>query len=175
MKKLVLTLLCLCMSWLSAIAMPGIASAADVAKEDVLALDWLDLIPEDERKMFDSMGMPQAQSHDGDAAAQSMIGNVRRELNGSMVKIPGFVIPLEGDDEVVTEFMLVPYLGACIHVPPPPPNQLIYVRFAGGAPIQELWDVVYIIGTLKTETVSHDLAEIGYVIEGVELEAYDDM
>ena len=142
--------------------------------KDVLTLEWLDLIPDSERNQFTAQGMP-AQNHTGKAAKQSKIGNVRKELNGSKVKIPGFVIPLEGDQNMVTEFLLVPYFGACIHVPPPPPNQIIYVRFPKGAPIQQLWDVIYVVGTLKTETTNHELAETAYVIEGTQIEEYDDM
>jgi len=141
--------------------------------EDVLQLDWIDLIPESERNMFDKQGMP-AIDHSGDMMQQSKLGSVRQELNGSTVKVPGFVIPLEGDENMVTEFLLVPYFGACIHVPPPPPNQIIYVKFPKGAPVQELWDVIYVIGTLKTETISHELAETGYVIEGTTITEYDD-
>lgn len=141
--------------------------------EDVLQLDWIDLIPESERNMFDKQGMP-AIDHSGDVMQQSKLGSVRQELNGSTVKVPGFVIPLEGDENMVTEFLLVPYFGACIHVPPPPPNQIIYVKFPKGAPVQELWDVIYVIGTLKTETISHELAETGYVIEGTAITEYDD-
>ncbi|AQM18724.1 DUF3299 domain-containing protein [Vibrio anguillarum] len=145
------------------------------SNEQVLTLDWIDLIPENERNQFNADGMP-ALNHDGEmTAAQSKIGGVRKELNGSVVKIPGFVIPLEGDANNVTEFLLVPYFGACIHVPPPPPNQIIYVKYPQGAPIQQLWDVIYLIGTLKTESVSHDLAETAYVIEGTAIEEYDDM
>jgi len=142
--------------------------------EDTLTLDWIDLIPESERNQFDAYGMP-AVDHSGDVMKQSKIGSVRQELNGSVVKIPGFVIPLEGDENMVTEFLLVPYFGACIHVPPPPPNQIIYVKFPKGAPVQQLWDVIYVIGTLKTETISHELAETGYVIQGTEIAEYDDM
>ncbi len=141
--------------------------------EDVLQLDWIDLIPESEKNMFDKQGMP-AIDHSGDVMQQSKLGSVRQELNGSTVKVPGFVIPLEGDENMVTEFLLVPYFGACIHVPPPPPNQIIYVKFPKGAPVQELWDVIYVIGTLKTETISHELAETGYVIEGTAITEYDD-
>lgn len=141
---------------------------------EVLTLDWIDLVPESERNQFDAIGMPTT-DHSGSQMQQSKLGSVRQELNGSTVKIPGFVIPLEGDANMVTEFLLVPYFGACIHVPPPPPNQIIYVKFPKGAPVQELWDVVYVIGTLKTETMSHELAETGYVIEGTELAPYDDM
>ncbi|MDG3087020.1 DUF3299 domain-containing protein [Vibrio hannami] len=161
-----------------AFSFPHFASASDGdgASSEVLELDWLDLIPEKERNLFNNLGMP-AMDHSGDAASQSQIGSIRPELNGSQVKIPGFVIPLEGTADLVTEFLLVPFLGACIHVPPPPANQIIYVRFKEGAPVTQLWDVVYVVGTLKTETVfSEDyLAEAGYVIEGVRLEDYDDM
>ncbi|WP_412034877.1 DUF3299 domain-containing protein [Vibrio europaeus] len=150
----------------------GLASVSSHA-EDTLTLEWIDLIPESERNQFDSYGMP-AIDHSGGTMEQSMVGNVRQELNGSKVKIPGFVIPLEGDANMVTEFLLVPYFGACIHVPPPPPNQIIYVNFPKGAPVQQLWDVVYVIGTLKTETVSHELAQTGYVIQGTEIAEYDD-
>jgi len=141
---------------------------------DVLTLDWIDLVPEQERQLFNSNSMP-VLNHESEAAKQSMIGKVRNELNGSKVKIPGFVIPLEGDDKAVTEFLLVPYFGACIHVPPPPPNQIIYVKFKKGAPIQQLWDVVYVVGTLQTQHISHDMAEAGYLLEGTALEEYDDM
>ena len=142
--------------------------------KDVLTLEWIDLIPDSERNQFTAQGMP-AQSHTGKAAKQSKLGHVRKELNGSKVKIPGFVIPLEGDQNMVTEFLLVPYFGACIHVPPPPPNQIVYVRFPKGAPIQQLWDVIYVVGTLKAETTNHELAETAYVIEGTQIEEYDDM
>lgn len=156
-----------------ALGMLNVAKA-NVEDSDVLTLDWIDLIPEAERNQFNSMGMPMP-DHSGMAAEQSKLGSVRQELNGSTVKIPGFVIPLEGDEEIVTEFLLVPYFGACIHVPPPPPNQIIYVKFEQGAPIQQLWDVIYLVGKLKTESTTSDLAETGYLIDGIRIEAYDDM
>lgn len=163
MKKLLLLIVVML-----SVSIPSYANS-----EDVLQLDWIDLIPESERNMFDKQGMP-AIDHSGDVMQQSKLGSVRQELNGSTVKVPGFVIPLEGDENMVTEFLLVPYFGACIHVPPPPPNQIIYVKFPKGAPVQELWDVIYVIGTLKTETISHELAETGYVIEGTAITEYDD-
>ena len=160
MKKWLITLCC----WL-----PLISNA-----NDILTLDWIDLVPESEKQLFNQKNMP-VLSHDGDAVKQSMVGKVRDELNGSKVKIPGFVIPLEGDDKMITEFLLVPYFGACIHVPPPPPNQIVYVKFEKGVPIQQLWDVVYVVGTLKTQHISHSMAEVGYLLEGTALEEYDDM
>ncbi|MDE1338592.1 DUF3299 domain-containing protein [Vibrio aestuarianus] len=166
MKKLLL---------ISTLLLSGLLPFYVQSNEDVLKFDWIDLIPQNERNQFTPEGMP-ALSHNGDMTAeQSKVGGVRSELNGSKVKIPGFVIPLEGDANMVTEFLLVPYFGACIHVPPPPPNQIIYVKFPKGAPIQQLWDVIYVVGTLKTENISHELAETAYVIEGTAIEEYDDM
>ncbi len=165
MNKILLLLCCV----LSLVA----PTYADEVTVETLTLDWIDLIPEKERQQFNAGGMPIA-NHQSTNVQQSKVGNVRPELNGSKVRIPGFVIPLEGDDKKVTEFLLVPYFGACIHVPPPPPNQIIYVKFEKGAPIHQLWDVIYVIGTLKTETINSDLAETGYLIEGIEIEEYDD-
>lgn len=149
-------------------------SDSTISNDALLNLDWIDLIPESEQSFLDPFGMP-AVDHSQEKPEQSKLGAIRPELNGSKVKIPGFVIPLEGDADMITEFLLVPYFGACIHVPPPPPNQIIYVKFPKGAPIQELWDVIYVVGTLKTENINHDLAETGYLIDGIEIEAYDDM
>lgn len=163
MKNLLTILICIL----------GVFSAPSHANEEILTLDWIDLIPEQERLKFDDLGMPMP-DHSGTKAMQSKVGQIRPELNGSQIKIPGFVIPLEGDENNVTEFLLVPYFGACIHVPPPPPNQIIYVNFEEGAPIQQLWDVVYVVGTLKTEATSHELAETGYRLDGIAIQEYED-
>src|SRR6187549_1707175 len=51
-----------------------------------------------------------------------------KALDGKSVRIPGYMVPLEDDSEIVSEFLLVPYVGACIHTPPPPPNQIVQVK-----------------------------------------------
>jgi uncharacterized protein len=137
----------------------------------VLTIDWSDLIPFNERG---KKPVPRiAAKHDGeDTPAQNLAVGIREDLDGKVIRIPGFVIPLEGDDTHVTEFLLVPYFGACIHVPPPPLNQIIYVKFKNGAPLQNLWDIVYVTGVIKTETVVADLAQTGYLIEGVAITPY---
>lgn len=132
-------------------------------------LHWIDLIPEQERNI---PAKNLITDHTGGEVLQSQIHNVRHELNGTEVKIAGFVIPLEGDDELVTDFLLVPYFGACIHIPPPPPNQIIRVRFSEGVAISEIWDVVYVVGMLRTESSSSELADTAYVIDGSLIEAY---
>ncbi|SJN55246.1 DUF3299 domain-containing protein [Vibrio ruber] len=146
--------------------------SAQVQQQSVITLSWEDLIPEGERHQEPPVRTTPI-DHDNDTPPQLKIGGVRHDLDGKMVKIPGFVIPLEGDDKTVTEFLLVPFLGACIHVPPPPPNQIIYVKFEHGAPIRQLWDIVYVVGQLKTETMNLDLGETGYVLYGQALDDYE--
>ncbi len=140
---------------------------------EVITLDWSDLIPEGERNGILPRS-PVPIDHESDTPPQNMAGGFRTDLDGKQVRIPGFVIPLEGDDEVVTELLLVPYFGACIHVPPPPPNQILYVKFEKGVPLQGLWDVVYIVGQLNVEMVESDLGQAGYLIDGVGVEDYED-
>ena len=74
-----------------------------------------------------------------------------RKLMGKSVKIPGFAVPLEGDDgfEYVKEFLLVPTFGACIHVPPPPPNQVIHVILDKSVHFEKLLYAVWITGIIE--------------------------
>jgi hypothetical protein len=87
------------------------------------------------------------------------------ELDGKVVKIGGYVVPLDFEATTVTEFLLVPFVGACIHVPPPPPNQIIYVKTEGGFDITGPFDPVTVTGTIRTETAFTGLADAGYSID----------
>ncbi|MEM8948195.1 MAG: DUF3299 domain-containing protein [Pseudomonadota bacterium] len=88
--------------------------------------------------------------------------SVVEELNDVQVKIAGYVLPLDFEATTIREFLLVPYVGACIHVPPPPPNQIIHVTSEEGVEIGGIFEPMWITGTLQTASVSNDLAEIGY-------------
>ena len=128
-------------------------------------LFWEDLVPEG----FEIPEAPLVQ-HDGQSMAQqSLAAPVVESLNGKQVKIPGFVVPLEGEDDKLTEFLLVPYFGACIHVPPPPPNQIVHVTFKQPVPVDNLYDAVWIVGKLTTKSWEGDLATVGYSLQGVEV------
>ena len=94
-------------------------------------------------------------------------------LNGTLIRMPGYIIPLEFSGDGVTEFILVPYVGACIHVPPPPANQLVLVRTEKAWPSNQLWEAVWVTGTLRTELLSTDLAQIGYTLRSEEIEVYE--
>jgi hypothetical protein len=93
------------------------------------------------------------------------------ELDGKRIRIGGYVVPLDFDATKVKEFLLVPFVGACIHVPPPPPNQIIYVKAADAFEIGGQFDPVYVTGTLKTLRQFTGLAATGYTIESADVKA----
>lgn len=105
-------------------------------------------------------------------------GDVSEELKAldkKLVRVPGFIVPLEDSATEATEFLLVPYQGACIHVPPPPPNQIVHVMMAKGKKIKfTMWDPYWIEGRLKIETVESPYGEVSFSLEGVKQEDYVD-
>ena len=93
-------------------------------------------------------------------------------LNGALIRMPGFIIPFEIGVDGVTEFMLVPYVGACIHVPPPPANQLVMVESKKPWPGDDLWDPVWVTGVMRTQLQSTELGQTGYFIQAESMEVY---
>lgn len=97
------------------------------------------------------------------------------EFDGRDIRIPGFIVPLEYDDEqTVTTFFLVPFFGACIHVPPPPPNQIIYAEYEPGLRLDALYDPFWISGKLSTTLVENNVATSAYAISVSSIEIYED-
>jgi hypothetical protein len=94
-------------------------------------------------------------------------------LSGKRVAIPGFMVPLEDDLDMVTEFLLVPYAGACIHVPPPPPNQIVYVKMDKNSKVQVTFtDPILVTGTLKISTVQSPYGDVSYDLSGESVVPY---
>ena len=99
---------------------------------------------------------------------------VVEELNGALVKLPGFVVPLEVSEEgKVSEFLLVPYFGACIHFPPPPANQIVYITAKEPIDLESTWEPIWATGELKTEFRDTDLAYAGYTMAVQTTEVYE--
>jgi hypothetical protein len=73
------------------------------------------------------------------------------ELNGQQVKLPGYLLPLEFEQKKVTEFLLVPWFGACIHTPPPPPNQIVFVTMEEGYGNTEQFAPVWVWGEMQVK------------------------
>ena len=111
--------------------------------------DWLDLMPEADRKAL--LTVP--------------------ELDGRKMLLGGYPVPLESNDKGdFIEFFLVPYPGACIHVPPPPPNQIVFVRYAKGMALEDIYAPIWVEGILKVEGISNELADSAYVLEAQKVE-----
>jgi hypothetical protein len=96
-----------------------------------------------------------------------------KKLDGKLVRIPGFVVPLDDFQEEGAEFLLVPYYGACVHTPPPPPNQIVMVEMTGKKTIKlNLFDAVWMSGRLKINSVESPYGTVGYQLEGLKVEPY---
>lgn len=83
-------------------------------------------------------------------------------LHGQRVRLPGFVLPLDYEDAQLREFLLVPYFGACIHVPPPPANQIVYATLNTEFFTNELYEPVWVTGILEVDSKQTQLGESGY-------------
>ena len=102
------------------------------------------------------------------------------DLDGQLVRLPGYVLPLEFEGTSVKEFLLVPYVGACIHVPPPPINQTVVVHLNQSYAAKELYEPVWVTGRMTVKRSKRALTlvdgdadvEAGYTIQGTRVEPY---
>lgn len=133
-----------------------------------VTLDWDDLLPDEElnQPFEDVIADHDYLSEEGPAMQQTGSFAVRKELGNRKAKIPGFIVPLTmSADGLVKEFFLVPYFGACIHVPPPPPNQIVYGRSAKGFKLATLYEPYWISGTLLTQSKGSKLGVAAYTMD----------
>lgn len=156
---------------------------AELAARGVKRIGWEDLMPEGEEERLAQMYQAQmallysgagiAEGSAADTAVQIGTFNTVRELNGMKIRIPGYTVPFEyGADARITEFLLVPYFGACIHAPPPPPNQTVFVMSDEPIKMQDLAQAVWIEGTIHTQTQESELADAAYTITMTAIEEY---
>ncbi len=152
------------------VAIAILAAAAPSAADTPREISWDELIP------ASSGGWPAAPDTDtSDASSPVPFGGVVGELNGQAVRIPGFIVPLESDEGgLLAEFFLVPYFGACIHVPPPPANQIVYVRTAQAYALNRLFDAVWVSGTIRTAAHLNEVGDAGYTLDATRIEPYED-
>ncbi|OOZ41008.1 hypothetical protein BOW53_05655 [Solemya pervernicosa gill symbiont] len=163
---------------------PMIKVAQTTTEENgIKTLDWDDLLPPGwlpkpelvERYRIGEIGDDDPLIIEARERLSRPIQPANQELNGKMIKISGFVVPLERSGTKVTEFLLVPYHGACIHVPPPPSNQTVYVTTTKeGAAVRKMFDTVWVTGTIIIDHVESDIAEAGYTIYAEKVEPYDE-
>ncbi len=160
----------------------GTIQAAELSDSDAIELEWDALIPADWRldKLMDEYNADNLS--DDDPRAKELMEKLKtfwrespvvHDYDGKIVKLPGFVVPLEMDAKAIQEFLLVPYFGACIHTPPPPPNQTVYVVIDKmHAYHGQLFDTVWVTGKISVEKLPSELGEAGYRIEARKVEPY---
>ena len=151
----------------------------DAAQAGYAELEWSVLIPKswDPLKRFRAKAM--GESLDSNPGAMDLARQMREtwdnaptniEMNGARVRLAGYVVPLEGAGGDLKEFLLVPYFGACIHVPPPPANQIVQVSLATPAKGVRTMDSVWVTGTLHTARSKSAMGVSGYSMDGVRVE-----
>ena len=157
---------------------------AAAAPGDVRDLEWEELMPEgwDPLAEVEAMMGDDVQSLSDNSARAVELFNayqeavraapVVSELDGQDVRLPGFVVPLDFEGTEISEFLLVPYFGACIHVPPPPSNQIVYVETVAAYPLRELFDPVWVTGKLSTQAHLNEVGDAGYTLQATIIEPY---
>ena len=100
---------------------------------------------------------------------------VNPAMDGQKIRIPGFVVPLEFDEEqTISQFFLVPYFGACLHMPPPPPNQIILVDAPDGVQIAAMYEPFWLEGQVSTTITENNMAKSAYAMQLHTLSPYSE-
>jgi len=174
----------------------------DSSKAEAETLIWEDLMPEGEDKLLaelytefyedqekqfrDQLTLSQAAKAEGDVMSlidegsaqdkMDQIGtyNVVEDLNGARIRLPGYVVPLDFNAaSEYNEFLLVPYFGACLHTPPPPPNQIVFIKSDPATKIANINEPVWVEGVMKTGQFGSDLGNSAYELTLAKLEPYE--
>jgi uncharacterized protein len=165
--------------------LPGAASTKDPVAVPASAaptsgvfrkITWDDLMPKDWDPLKEFKGLNMSALSDSDPRANAMLKRLREvwdnaptnaAMDGATVRIPGYLVPLEESKAGMTEFLLVPYFGACIHSPPPPSNQIIHVLPKAPAKGLRSMDAVWISGTLRTVRADTSMGVSSYRMDAV--------
>lgn len=182
--------------WLSLLVLTGLAFAQPLfADSKYESIDWVDLMPDDDLEAL--MNPPEYLDEIEDGSMEDQISSqllgalensaddryqqaltsakVKPEYDQRPIRLPGFIVPVEmNEQQLVTEFFLVPFFGACIHYPPPPPNQIIYVTSKEGIAQQNLYDPYWVEGTLTTTITENEVAVSAYSMAADNIELYEE-
>ncbi|WP_449117653.1 DUF3299 domain-containing protein [Pseudomonas viridiflava] len=155
-----------------------------LAQAQMPETDWLELMPKSDQKALEAMpeidhNSPEAMgTFDSKGGLKQSKGlpavmystKTVAAMNGKSIRLGGYPVPLETDAKGhSTLFFLVPYPGACIHVPPPPPNQMVLVRYPKGLKLDDIYAPLWVEGTLKVEKISNELADAAYAMDAAKV------
>jgi hypothetical protein len=142
---------------------------------------WEELVPKDWDPFKEFKDLNFQMLDDGDPRAMELLRRMRKvwdeapvnkSLAGQVIRLPGFIVPLEDSREGLKEFLLVPYFGACIHSPPPPANQIIHVTPVKPARGFRSMDAVWVSGPLALDRVDSHMGMAGYRIAATAVAPY---
>lgn len=158
-------------SVLSGLGLLGLMPGTSFA-DTYFDLNWSDLVPEGESFIPPSLRGVIDHSSTNLMSEQPASSGLRTDWNGQIVRLPGYIVPIEYSGTGVTAFILVPFVGACVHVPPPPANQLVFVTTKEPYESTGLFEAVNVVGMFGTSTMTTQLAEIGYALSADRIEAF---
>ncbi len=165
--------ICLIISCVFLLAPVYVEAASSELYEEI---EWIQLMPQDDLHALlnppdflvniqdgskqDSMASLSEVAEENEAVRrfEQALTSVRgiESFDKKAVKIPGFMVPLISDEQQrVTEFFIVPYFGACLHMPPPPPNQMIYGKVTEGFELSQLTEPFWFEGVIHIETTNN--------------------
>jgi uncharacterized protein len=162
---------------------PPLAGAPNAAAGPARTITWEDLVPRDWDPFKEFKDLNFQMLDDGDPRAMELLKRMRKvwdeapvnaSLAGQVVRLPGFIVPLEDSREGLKEFLLVPYFGACIHSPPPPANQIIHVTPVKPARGFRSMDAVWVSGPLALDRVDSHMGMAGYRIAATAVARYQE-
>lgn len=155
----------------------GVATATVIPSmlhaEAFIDLDWEDLLPKDQSTIPSAIRNLLPHDEAMPSTRQQLASNgVRTDWNGQIVRLHGFILPIDYSGTGVTAFILVPYMGACVHVPPPPANQLVFVTTSTPYESDGMFEPVNVTGMFGVSSLSTHLADIGYALSADKIEPY---
>ena len=111
---------------------------------------------------------------------QALEAAINTKLDGALIRMPGYLLPLEFSGKKVSEFLLVPWVGACIHTPPPPPNQIVHVKADQPFEIAKPFEPVWVTGRIGVNAARKSVyitdgsseVDIGYALRATRVERY---
>ncbi|HDY92601.1 MAG TPA: DUF3299 domain-containing protein [Pseudoalteromonas sp.] len=192
MSKNVTNMVAWCVIALTSLVFTCESAAQSTSYEEI---EWIQLMPKDDLDALlnppeyleeivdgseqDTLNSLDAKPFDNeqDKRYQQALSSVRviESYNNKKLRIPGFIVPLESEEgKRISEFFVVPYFGACLHMPPPPPNQIIYVKFDQGVDLKSLYDAFWFEGTLTINTVENELGTSAYQLKLDNVLPYED-
>jgi hypothetical protein len=163
-------------SSLGALALPSLAN-------EYKEIEWDELMPEGWKKkvILELTRMRRYGSlMDGDPRADEAYEKLKKVWDaapptktylGKKIRIPGYAVPLDAERMQSSDFLLVPYFGACVHSPPPPANQIIMVKPPKGSRVRTM-DAIWVNGTLLEGKTNSDAGTSAYILNADKITPY---